>query len=250
MRVSRLTDSRAPWEKKYGVPPLSSRSLLTALGDISISYTSSYFQPFASTAPASVRFVGWTLSNAAAGEPFPFEQLQGRPLIYVSLGTLNNDERAFFQSCIEAFAGTDRFVVMSTGNRIAPESFGALPENVMIRAWVPQVEVLKRAALFITHGGLNSVHDGLYLGLPLLLVPQQAEQAFNAMRVVELGAGLMLKKAPLSAASVHAQAERLLSEPRFKAEAKRIGETLVAAGGVTKAAGEIEALLQRRQGEN
>ncbi len=231
--------------QRYGAPPPSPYSMLNSLGDISISYTSSYFQPFASTVPASVRFVGWTPGHATADESFSFERIQGRPLVYVSLGTLNNDDRAFFQTCIDAFAGGEQFVIMTTGNRIAPESFGVLPENIAIHAWVPQIEVLKRAALFITHGGLNSIHDGLYLGLPLLLIPQQEEQTLNAMRVVELGAGLMLKKTQISAAALRASATRLLTEPHFQAEAKHIGDTLRAAGGATKAADEIEALLAK-----
>jgi MGT family glycosyltransferase len=130
--------------------------------------------------------------------------------------------------------------------RIAPESLGALPENVAIHRWVPQSEVLRRAALFVTHGGLNSVHDGLTLGLPLLLIPQQEEQTFNAMRVVELGAGLMLKRSQVTAERLRASAVRLLAEPQFAAASRRIGDTLRTAGGVAKGADEIEKLLAQR----
>lgn len=119
-----------------------------------------------------------------------------------------------------------------------------------IHAWVPQKEVLQRAALFITHGGLNSIHDGLTLGLPLLLIPQQEEQTFNAMRVVELGAGLMLKPRQVSAGRLRASAQRLLAEPQFALASRRIGDTLRAAGGAPKAANEVEALLAARIGRN
>ena len=135
---------------------------------------------------------------------------------------------------------------MSTGGRIAPESLGALPENVAVHSWVPQGEVLRRAALFVTHGGLNSIHDGLTLGLPLLLIPQQEEQTFNAMRVVELGAGLMLKRSQVTAERLRASATRLLTEPQFVAASRRIGDTLRTAGGVDKAADEIEHLLAQK----
>jgi MGT family glycosyltransferase len=231
--------------KKYNIAPLGPMTLLNAYGDICISYTSSYFQPFASTVSEAVRFVGWTLNESAADDSFPFEPGQGKPLIYVSLGTINNDDVAFFKTCIEAFTGSDYFIVMSTGNGIDPESFGVLPENIVIRSWIPQIDVLKRAALFITHGGMNSLHDGLYLGVPLLLVPQQAEQTLNALRVVELGAGLMLKKAQVNAEALRTNAAQLLATPRFKAEAERIGDTLRAAGGATRAADEVELLMQK-----
>lgn len=232
--------------KQYNLPPLGFAGIMNNLGDISISYTSTYFQPFVDSVPNSVRFVGWTLRETPANESFPFERVGGRKLIYVSLGTLNNDDAAFFRMCIEALADNDDFVIMSTGNRISPESFGTLPENVSIHAWVPQTDVLRRAALFITHGGLNSLHDGLYCGVPLLLVPQQVEQLMNAMRVVELGAGLMLKKGQVSVHTIRSSAARLLTESQFAVNATRIGDTFRAAGGVRRAADEIEELLRKR----
>lgn len=179
--------------RQYNLPPFRIMGIMNNLGNLSISYTSSEFQPYSATVSKSVRFVGWTLNESTANGQFSFEQVQGRRLIYVSLGTLNNDNVAFFRTCIEAFTGSEHFVIITTGKRVSLESFGVLPENVAIHSWVPQVEVLKRASLFISHGGLSSIHDSLYLGVPLLLVPQQAEQTLNAMRVVELGAGLMLK---------------------------------------------------------
>jgi MGT family glycosyltransferase len=227
--------------KKYHVPPLGPTALLSAPGDLAISYTSSYFQPYASTVSDTVRFVGWTVN--ASADSFSFEPVRGRPLIYVSLGTVNNDDAAFFRTCIEAFTGSDYFVMITTGNRLTPESFGTLPENISIYSWVPQAAVLKRAALFISHAGLNSVHDSLYLGVPLLLVPQQGEQTMTSLRVVELGAGLMLKKRQVSAQSIRENAARLLTDARFKTEAGRIGDTFRTAGGMRRAADEIEALL-------
>jgi UDP:flavonoid glycosyltransferase YjiC (YdhE family) len=65
-----------------------------------------------------------------------------------------------------------------------------LPENIMVKQWVSQEQVIRQADLFINHGGVNSIHDGLYCGVPHLLIPQQAEQTFNAMQVVKSGAGV------------------------------------------------------------
>jgi MGT family glycosyltransferase len=234
--------------KQYAVPPLGPSSLLSAPGDLAISYTSASFQPFADTVPDTVRFVGWTLRESPASQAFALGVPPGKRLIYVSLGTMNNKAVAFFKHCIDAFSGQDASVLMSTGNAIDPAAFGALPANIAIRGWVPQTEVLQRAALFISHGGLNSVHDALYCGVPLLLVPQQEEQAFNARRVVELGAGLMLEKRQVSAAGLRSGAARLLAAPSFKAQAERIGATLRAAGGAARAADEVEGLLRTSRG--
>ncbi len=233
--------------KQYGVAPLGSTSLMNAIGDIALSYTSRYFQPWADRAPDALRFIGWTPMENAADDGASFRRADGRRLIYASLGTVNNDDSAFFRACIDAFADGEHDLLISTGNGIRPDFFGALPSNIMIRSWVPQVAVLKQAALFITHGGMNSIHDGLYFGVPLLLVPQQGEQTVNAMRVAELGAGIVLDKARVTAETVKTQTDRLLSASGFKAEARRIGDSFRASGGVSKGADEVEALLARRR---
>ena len=116
-----------------------------------------------------------------------------------------------------------------------------------VHSWVPQAQVLKRVALFVTHGGLGSVLDGLYCGMPLLVVPQQEEQLLTARRVVELGAGLLLQKGDVTVEAVRTHAARLLAELAFAREAGRVGETLRTAGGVAYAADEIERLLSARQ---
>lgn len=229
--------------EKYSVKPLSFPTFLNVPGDLVLSYTSQEFQVFADTVPDNVKFVGWTLRQSPPGETFLFEQMQGRRLIYVSLGTLNNDNLAFFKMCIEAFAGDDEYVVMTTGERISPEMFGALPDNISVHTWVPQQDILQEAALFISHGGLNSVHDSMYCGVPMLLVPQQAEQLLNGRRVVQLEAGLMLQQPQVTVQALRDRAAQLLGDSRFKAAAQRIGESFRAAGGAAKAADEVEAFL-------
>jgi MGT family glycosyltransferase len=231
--------------KQYNVPPIGATSIMNSEGDISISYTSQYFQPNLERVSRTTYFVGWTPLKAS-DQALPFELENGRRLIYVSLGTIINENADFFRTCIEAFAGSDAFVVISTGRGLKPDSFGTLPDNILILDWVPQIEVLKRASLFVTHAGLNSVHDGLYFGVPLLLVPQQGEQTFTAIRVVELGAGLMLQKEQVNVESIRSSANQLLTDPHFKTEANRIGDTFRAAGGVSRAVDEIEALLRER----
>jgi MGT family glycosyltransferase len=232
--------------KKYNVSPVGPMEFFNAWGDIVISYASAYFQPYADTVPKTVRFVGRVLTDAPADPSFSFERVGGRRLIYVSLGTINNDQINFFKLCIETFAGSDDFIMISTGKRISPDAFGTLPDNIAVYSWVPQLDVLRRAALFVTHSGLGSVHDGLYFGVPMLLVPQQGEQIFIAHRVVELGAGLMLKKTQVTADALRTNATRLLSESRFKTEAVRVGDTFRAAGGAAKGVDEIEAFLRER----
>lgn len=228
--------------KQYGVRPLGGTELMLAPGDISLCYTSREFVAYASKVPASVRFVGWTIREGQLAEPLPFAD--SRPLIYATLGTLNNKDAAVFSTLIEAFTGSEANVLISTGKHFAADSFGTLPANIAVRPWVNQPEILRQAALFVSHGGLNSVHDSLYRGVPMLVVPQQAEQTLNGLRVAELGAGLLLKPGQFNVDSVRSRAAQIMGDARFGAAARRMGDTLRAAGGAVKAADEVEALLQ------
>jgi MGT family glycosyltransferase len=232
--------------EQYGVKPLGATEVLNARGDLSISYSSSYYVPHADTLPSSFRFVGWTMQESPSDEPFTHDS--NHPLIYVSLGTVINDNARFYELCIKAFADTAYDVLISTGGRFSSEQFGTLPENITIKPWVSQSQVIQQSALFITHGGLNSLHDGLYCGLPLLVVPQQTEQTFNAMRVVDLGAGLMLKPDQLTISALQDSVTRLLTDGRYKAEARRISDTFRAGGGVVRAADDIEVVLRKHTG--
>lgn len=231
--------------KQYGVPPLGQINLLSAEGDLSISYSSREYVPFSQNAPASFRFVGRELEEEPDIDPTLFARVGDRPLIYVSMGTAFNQDRSVMETLLAAFKERQEYFLITTGKRFNPDAFGALPDNIAIHPWLPQIAVLKRASLFITHGGLNSVHDGLYFGVPLLLCPQQEEQTLNASRVVDLGAGLMLRRKEITVRKVQNAANRLLSEVRFKTRAGAIGETFRQAGGVARAADEIESLLKR-----
>lgn len=130
---------------------------------------------------------------------------------------------------------------MSLGNRLAPESLGSLPANVIVRPYVPQSEVLRRADLFINHGGVNSAHQALYYGVPLLFFPQQVEHALAAARIAELGAGQLIPKPSVS--TLRASASRLLSDESYRRQAAALGTGLKAAGGVQRAADAIASFV-------
>lgn len=228
--------------RQYNVKPLTMMNILIAPGDLIISYSSSAYVPFADTLPENVKFVGWTMPQNKVDEPFAHDSK--RPLIYVSHGTVINENKGFYELCITALGGMPYEALITTGGRFSPEQFGTLPDNITIKSWVPQARVLQQAALFITHGGLNSIHEGLYCDLPLLVVPQQTEQTFNGMRVVELGAGLMLTKSEFNEGTLCASVNQLLSDDRYQVQARRIGETLRSVGGMAKAIDEIEKMMR------
>jgi MGT family glycosyltransferase len=178
---------------------------------------------------------------------FPFDRLDpARPLVYISLGTVFNDNPDFFRACIAAFGNREMQVVMALGQRVTAADLAPIPDNIIVWPYVPQLEILPRANLFLTHAGMNSVHEGLYYDVPLLLVPQQLEQMMVAARVAELEAGLVVQNEQVTPERLQATAAQLMNEPRYRAGAAELGSALRAAGGLPRAVAAIEAFLGGR----
>lgn len=223
-------------KKRYGVSSPSTPDFFANPGDMTLVYTSRYFQLGAERFDASFKFVGPSIDTPPATPDFPWERLNGLPLIYISLGTLFNNRPEFFRACIQAFTNTPYQVVMSIGQQINPAALGPLPENFIVRAHNPQLALLEKAALFITHGGMNSASESAWFDVPMIVVPQTGDQYFVAQRVEQLGAGLRLTNGIANAESLHATAQRVLSDVSFKRQSQTIGQSFRSAGGYAQAA--------------
>jgi MGT family glycosyltransferase len=198
---------------------------------------------------SSYKFVGPTPYARPVAEPFPFDQLGDKPLIYISLGTVNNRAREFYQATFDAFRDGPYQVVLTVGKQTEIASLGSIPSNFIVRNFVPQSEIVPRAVLFINHSGMNSVHDSLLEGVPMVLVPQQMEQALVAQQVKRLGAGVVISKQQATAARLRDAAATVLNNPSYRENAKRAGDTLRQAGGAARAADEIFAFTHRPASE-
>lgn len=212
---------------------------------LNLVFTSRDVQPYAELFDESYKFVGPSIAARHEEIDFPFDQLGSDPVVYISMGTIFNNVADFYRSCFAAFAGWPSSVVMSIGSNVDEAALGDPPANVIMRRYVPQLEVLERAALFVSHGGMNSVSEALLYGVPLIVVPQIGDQYIVANRVQELGAGLSLQAAQVTPERLKALAERVLSNPEFARRAQALGETLRAAGGYMRAADEIIAFKGR-----
>ncbi|MEO8256318.1 MAG: macrolide family glycosyltransferase [Acidobacteriota bacterium] len=209
--------------------------------DLNIVYTSRAFQPRSETFDRSFHFVGppaGARTEPAAGFSWPGGM---QPMVYVSLGTLFNADVTFYRHCVAAFRDEPVQVIMSIGSRVSPSDLGAAPANVVVASYVPQLEVLRRASAFVTHGGMNSVSESLMMGVPMVAVPQMGEQDLVSRRVEQLSAGLYLAKAEVSPDRLRLSVRRLLTEERFRQAAAGLGETLLAAGGTAEAATRVQA---------
>ncbi len=214
---------------------------------LNIVFTSRELQPGSQAFGDEFLFVGASIPPGRdACIEFPFEQLDGRPLVYVSLGTTFHDAPAFYRACFEALGGGPWQVVLSSGG--AALEFDAAPENFLVRRFVPQLAILERAAAFVTHGGMNSANEALYFGVPLVVVPQRGDQHLVAARVVELGAGLTVAPCDLEAARLRTAVQGVVFNPRFREQARALSASLRSSGGCRRAADAIQAFARSRPG--
>ncbi|HWC90198.1 MAG TPA: nucleotide disphospho-sugar-binding domain-containing protein, partial [Pirellulales bacterium] len=194
-------------------------------------------------------FVGPAIDPALRPEKFDFARLDGRPLIFVSLGTVLFTNRAFFDSCIEAFADFPGQVLLSVGPGTDLAHFADAPANFIFAGSVPQLEILPRTSVFITHAGLNSIQEALWFGVPMVAVPHTPEQARNARIDGEFGAAVVLGEESfgreVTAPELRAAVDRVIGDPAYPLAAVELGKTLHEAGGFSAAADQIEALLAR-----
>src|SRR5262249_49483026 len=122
--------------------------------------------------------------------PFPWEELTARPLIYASMGTLANGLAHVHRAILEATRSLSEMqVVLSIGANISPDDLGTLPVNTIVVRRAPQLALLKRVALCITHGGLNTVLESLALGVPMVAIPSCFDQPGVAARIAYHGVG-------------------------------------------------------------
>jgi MGT family glycosyltransferase len=229
--------------KAYGAAPNAVMDMYRNASDMTLVYTSPEFQPYATMFPPTYRFTGASIDESLVLAPF--DAPEGKRIIYISLGTLFNENVPFFKLCFEALYGVDAHVVMSVGKKNVIEDFGVIPANVRVHSFVPQLAVLNRCSVFITHGGMNSVHEALWFGVPMIVVPQASDQLFVARRVEELGAGIRLENAQVTVERVRTAVETLLASQTAREASATLGQSLKSAGGFHKASDEIEAFIQR-----
>ena len=197
-----------------------------------IVYTSPLFQPCSETFSDKYAFVGPSIRSATD----KIEKNRDK-LIYISMGTVNNDMLPFYKDCISALANTDYQVIMSVGNLVSIEEFGKLPENISVYSYVDQIAVLEKADVFVSHCGMNSVSESLYFEVPLVMLPQTSEQKGVSQRVLELGAGIKLDKS--DAASILSAINEILANSTYKQNAMKISEGFKNASGAKGAADKI-----------
>ena len=197
-----------------------------------IVYTSPEFQPCAETFSDRYVFVGPSIRPVMQSIEKTREKL-----IYISMGTVNNNLLSFYKTCLSAFENTPYQVILSVGNLVSLNEFGKLPEQISVFSHVDQIAVLKKADIFISHCGMNSVNESLYFGVPLIMLPQTSEQSGVAERVSQLGAGIRLHKPDADA--IRNTVEKIFADSSYKQNASKISDGFQKCSGVKGAADKI-----------
>jgi zeaxanthin glucosyltransferase len=178
---------------------------------------------------------------------FPWSQLDpSRPLIFVSMGTLQNGVEQVFRVVAQACAHFPVQTVISLGGGLSPELFGDLPGNPIIVPFAPQLELLKRATVTIFHGGLNTALESLANGVPMIAIPVTFDQPGVAARLVWTGSGRMVPARELTVDRLRSEIGEILTNARYRIKAQMLQEQISAMNGVQCAADLIEQVFNHR----
>lgn len=184
------------------------------------------------------------LISPAAREPidFPYERLDERPLVYASMGTLQNRQSHVFHKIIDACEGLGCQLVVSLGND-ASEMKQKLPSWPIVVNVAPQLELLKRAVLTITHAGLNTALESLVNGVPMVAIPITNDQPAVASRIRFAGIGKVVSLQGLNVAKLRSAVSKVLEQDEFRDNATKLGKRIAEAGGACRAAEIVEHTL-------
>lgn len=194
--------------------------------------------------PDCFHFTG-PYTNPFSREPvfFPFDRLTGQPIIYASLGTVQNRLFETFKTIAEACQGLDAQLVITLGGGNLPEALPALPGSPLVVAYAPQLELLQRATLAITHAGMNTTLECLSNGVPMVAIPIANDQPGVAARIAWTGAGEVVPLQRLTVSRLRVAIRQVLTQNMYKQNALRLQAAIQTAGGVQKAADIIEQVV-------
>lgn len=218
-------------QNEWGLKELKISDVFFKKASKTLVYTSRQFQPMGDSYDPSFWFAGPSISDREETMDFQLKDTEDNKLIYISMGTVINNCIDFYNKCLDAFKETGYQVVMSIGNKTELSSLKEIPGNFVVRSYVPQLEVLKHADVFISHGGLNSVSEALYYGVPVIAIPMSNDQPAVAKRVSELGAGLELNIADITPDLLLQTVNTICSDMSFQEHSIALGETFRQAGG-------------------
>ena len=157
------------------------------------------------------------------------------------MGTLQNGLADIFRSITQAAIGLKKLqFVLAVGGQLDPKQLGAVPANVVVVSHAPQIEILRRSSLCITHAGLNTVLESLSSGVPMVALPITNDQPGVAARIANKKVGVVISPEHASPGNFAAAFDRVLGDSTFLANVQRVQESMRRTDGLSVAAGILE----------
>jgi zeaxanthin glucosyltransferase len=183
---------------------------------------------------------------------FPWQQLTGEPIIYASMGTLQNGLVDIFRSITQAAIKLKELqFVLAVGGQLDPKQLGAVSANVIVVSHAPQIDVLRRSSLCITHAGLNTALESLSSGVPMIALPITNDQPGVAARIANKKVGVVISPHQASPEKFVTAIKQMLGDPTFRDNVQRAQQAIRNTEGISIAAGILERafdLEERTQG--
>ncbi len=193
--------------------------------------------------PDTFHYLGpWLDAKQPEPVEFPYARLDGRPFVYASFGTLQPGAAKQFEKIADACHRLNLQLVLAAGK--AAEALGKLPGNPIVVSYAPQLELLPKCALAVTHGGMNTVMQALRFGKPMLAIPQTHDQPGIAARLAFTGAGLVLTDKQPDVSSIEQGLKEIRASSLFTEAAQRLRGSIELAGGTQAGVAKIERVLE------
>ncbi len=203
--------------------------------------------------PAHFHYVG-LLQNPSGVESigvkdleFPWSRLNDKPLVYASLGTLQNKVPKVFQSIAQATRNLDVQLVISLGNINSDPTDYDLPSSAIVVPFAPHQQLINKAQVVVTHAGMNTTLCALSSGVPLVAIPITNEQPGIAARIKRTGAGQVLQLKSLTVEKLEHAITEVLTQDSYRRNTIRMQQAILKAGGLTKAVNIIEQVARTQE---
>ncbi|KUN93652.1 glycosyl transferase [Streptomyces caeruleatus] len=180
-------------------------------------------------------------------------------VLLVSLtGSAHHGPEEVYHQCLAAFADLPGWhVVLQTGGSGTGGGSGGgggglvvpgnrIPANFEVRPWEPPLTILEHADVWVTHTGMGSSGEGLYAGVPMIAVPQGADQCLHADRLVELGVARRIDASDVTAATLRTALMELIGDPRVATRSAWLWSEARTEGGTRRAADLVEEQLEEQ----
>jgi len=242
MEILRRTNPKAVQYAKQAGIELNSNSYNTISKLAWITQTPNKFDFESSHWSPTLHHTGPFLDAAGRmKEDFPWEQITGQPIIYASMGTLQNGVASVYREIVSAVEKRkDMQLVLAIGNHVNGKQIGSLPGSAIVVNHAPQLELLQRASVCITHAGLNTVLECLLNGVPQVAVPVTHDQPGVAARIADKKTGLVMPLKDLNASRLGLLLDEVLTDSTYRENTRYFQKSLAEYNGVSVAADLLE----------